>query len=489
MQIAKKVQLHKRSLFIALAILFLGALFLYALEKRNEEINGMMEVASGEEASYMLENLNDRLVFIKKDLVDKYGESPVHTHSQNEHWERTKHLIEANPFLQAINHIGPDRRIEYVSPLEPNKAVIGLKIEIAAPREALEKAASSHQPYLSRPFEIIQGKLGYSLMIPHMDDTFFEIVFTAESVFGRDSPFRRRGDIAIRVSDEDTLVFKSPEYEELLSGSIEYQKDGEGVILNRTIHLSAVPTDDLLSKSSQFFQILSVGSLVLAFTLLVVMAFVQTSEITKRKQAEDTLRESEERYRALLELSGEVGEAVVMLQDTDGKKAVHTFATGEWPRITGYSMEELLGMSWFELLQPDYREAALERYQRRIDGEVIPGLFELSIVRKDGTEVPVEITGGPTTYLGKSALVVYVRDITGPKKAEQEREKLIQELQETLQEVKTLSGLLPICAWCKKFRDDEGYWKSVEEYLGEHTGAKFTHGICPECAAEFIDRG
>ena len=78
--------------------------------------------------------------------------------------------------------------------------------------------------------------------------------------------------------------------------------------------------------------------------------------------------------------------------------------------------------------------------------------------------------------------------ITGPKKAEQEREKLIQELQETLQKVKTLSGLLPICAWCKKLRDDEGYWKSVEEYLGEHTRAEFTHGICPECAAEFSDR-
>ncbi len=122
-------------------------------------------------------------------------------------------------------------------------------------------------------------------------------------------------------------------------------------------------------------------------------------------------------------------------------------------------------------------------------GEVIPGLLEISIVRKDGTEVPVEITAGPTTYRGEFALVIYARDITGPKKAEQEREKLIQELQKTLQEVKTLSGLLPICAWCKKFRDDEGYWKSVEEYLGEHTGAEFTHGICPECSAKFLARG
>ncbi len=53
-------------------------------------------------------------------------------------------------------------------------------------------------------------------------------------------------------------------------------------------------------------------------------------------------------------------------------------------------------------------------------------------------------------------------------------------------EVKLLSGLLPICAWCKKLRDDEGYWKSVEQYIGERTKAEFTHGVCPECQSKFF---
>jgi PAS domain S-box-containing protein len=72
------------------------------------------------------------------------------------------------------------------------------------------------------------------------------------------------------------------------------------------------------------------------------------------------------------------------------------------------------------------------------------------------------------------------------KQAEEKQEQLIQELQETLKEVRTLSGLLPICAWCKKLRGDDGYWKSVEQYIGERTKAQFTHGICPECNEKLL---
>ncbi len=65
---------------------------------------------------------------------------------------------------------------------------------------------------------------------------------------------------------------------------------------------------------------------------------------------------------------------------------------------------------------------------------------------------------------------------------EKEQEKLISKLQEALAEIKTLKGLIPICAFCKKIRDDEGYWNQLEAYICKHTDASFTHGICPECA-------
>ena len=62
-----------------------------------------------------------------------------------------------------------------------------------------------------------------------------------------------------------------------------------------------------------------------------------------------------------------------------------------------------------------------------------------------------------------------------------ERQKLLARLDKSLREIKTLKGLIPICAWCRKIRDDEGYWKNVEAYIAEHTHAAFSHGICPEC--------
>jgi CheY-like chemotaxis protein len=66
--------------------------------------------------------------------------------------------------------------------------------------------------------------------------------------------------------------------------------------------------------------------------------------------------------------------------------------------------------------------------------------------------------------------------------AAKERDKLIAQLEHALAEVKRLSGLLPICASCKKIRDDQGNWQQIEEYIHTHSEADFSHGICPECA-------
>ncbi|MCK5148104.1 hypothetical protein KAR48_15210 [bacterium] len=73
------------------------------------------------------------------------------------------------------------------------------------------------------------------------------------------------------------------------------------------------------------------------------------------------------------------------------------------------------------------------------------------------------------------------KEIADRKKAEKEREAVIIELKEALSNVKLLSGLIPICAYCKKVRDDKGYWNQVETYIENHSDASFSHGYCPEC--------
>lgn len=80
--------------------------------------------------------------------------------------------------------------------------------------------------------------------------------------------------------------------------------------------------------------------------------------------------------------------------------------------------------------------------------------------------------------------ILVFRDVTERSRQRAEREQLIAELQTALANVKTLSGLLPICAWCKKIRDDRGYWEQVETYVEKHSQAEFTHGICPDCLAK-----
>ena len=111
--------------------------------------------------------------------------------------------------------------------------------------------------------------------------------------------------------------------------------------------------------------------------------------------------------------------------------------------------------------------------------------------------ISVSIEAGPilaskaraVRYLTISYLVIWALGLIGLgigmhrlRAREKERENLILELTEALSEVKKLSGMLPICASCKKIRDDKGYWNQIESYIGDHSEAEFSHGICPDCA-------
>jgi PAS domain S-box-containing protein len=144
--------------------------------------------------------------------------------------------------------------------------------------------------------------------------------------------------------------------------------------------------------------------------------------------------------------------------------------------LLGYDAKELIGRP-FPSLFPD-----LPAPSPSVPPEVFDGVFSVEFRKKNAGSVHLDLTLSILPWREGCGILVSLRDATERIGAERERERLISELEAALDNVKTLRGLLPICAHCKKIRDDRGYWRQVESYIEERSLAEFSHGICPECA-------
>ncbi len=103
----------------------------------------------------------------------------------------------------------------------------------------------------------------------------------------------------------------------------------------------------------------------------------------------------------------------------------------------------------------------------------------------DGEIRDVEVFSGPINIRGDELLYSIIHDITEKLRIEREKDDLISKLENANHQINTLKGIIPICASCKKIRDDDGYWEQIEEYIRNHTEAEFSHGICPDCARDY----
>ncbi len=142
-------------------------------------------------------------------------------------------------------------------------------------------------------------------------------------------------------------------------------------------------------------------------------------DATERKRAEDTIRESEERYRALVDTAGLAGEGIMIVERVEGDKAVIAFGNDALSGMLGYQREEMLGMPARDLFLPGDRIWLQDKHRRKRKGEALPSHYGVMALCKDGSMLPIEISMGAMRYQGKSATVVYVRDVTERKKAEE----------------------------------------------------------------------
>ncbi|MDH3457172.1 MAG: PAS domain S-box protein, partial [Gemmatimonadota bacterium] len=200
------------------------------------------------------------------------------------------------------------------------------------------------------------------------------------------------------------------------------------------------------------------------------MVYAVGRDMTAVAQAED-------RFRLAIEASP----VAIVMTDATGKIVL---VNQETQRLFGYGAAELLGQSVEVLVPSELRGVHVAHRDSFTDA---PGHRPMGHKRdlvarhRDGTDFPVEIGLSPVKTQQGPGVLATVVDLTARVEAEAAQMKLISQLQTALNEVKTLRGFIPICANCKKVRDDAGFWQSVETYVSARTDADFSHHVCPEC--------
>lgn len=196
-------------------------------------------------------------------------------------------------------------------------------------------------------------------------------------------------------------------------------------------------------------------------------------DITERKLVESAISESEEKYRILFRDSPDAYLIFVDGVFIECNRATEVMLRGERAQIVGLPPERLSPE-----FQPDGRKSS-ESAKEKIYNAFQSGCshFEWVHRRLDGSDFFVEVSLAPMTLRGKTALFTTWRDISGRKKAELEKEA-------ALASIKKLEGIIPICIYCKKIRDDANSWNQLEQYITDHSEALFSHGMCPACSEE-----
>lgn len=159
----------------------------------------------------------------------------------------------------------------------------------------------------------------------------------------------------------------------------------------------------------------------------------------------------------------------------------HVSLEGSWLRVNnalcellGYSCDELRKLTFQDITHPDDLDADLQLLKRTLSGEINTYTMEKRYIRKDGTTVSAQLT------------VSLVRDSQGKPDYFVSAVADISALKQAMSTIKTISGIVPLCAWCgNSIRTERGEWVRVEKYFEENTNAEISHGMCPKCREHF----
>lgn len=203
---------------------------------------------------------------------------------------------------------------------------------------------------------------------------------------------------------------------------------------------------------------------------------VSFKNITDRKNAETKLAASNKRYQNLYE------NTPVMLHSINSRGLI-VAVSNYWLTNMNYTREEVIGRPLTNFLTEESKLfAKLIAYPYFLEHGYVQDI-SYQIVKKNRELMDVTLSAiaekdEAGNFLRSLAVLI---DVTARKKAEAAQEKLIRKLRKALDEITSLRGILPLCSFCKRVRDDKGYWEQVDIYIAKHSPAEISHSICPEC--------
>jgi PAS domain S-box-containing protein len=200
---------------------------------------------------------------------------------------------------------------------------------------------------------------------------------------------------------------------------------------------------------------------------------IQELENAERERAEREAPFKDElsRWRLLIDQSRD---GIFILDD----QARVYEANRRFADMLGYPMDELERLFVWDW-DVRFNKEELVELHRTVDRT--GHHFETQQRRKDGTIIDVEVSNNGVLFEGKKFVFCICRDITERKRTEKERDRLLLELRQAMAEIRTLKGILPICSFCNKIRDEKGRWEKIDLYIEKNSEAEFTHSLCPEC--------
>jgi len=218
-------------------------------------------------------------------------------------------------------------------------------------------------------------------------------------------------------------------------------------------------------------------------------------DITERKNAEEALRESEKKYRMLMEAANDA----IFVADADTGEIVYVNRKAE--ELIGLPSDKIIGMHQYELHPREDAERYKAIFKEHLRKGGVIEEKDVYVSHRDGRKIPVEISAKVIDVGGTKLIHGIFRDSTERKKTEERlqqqkalldktNEELkwkVEELEAALSHIKTIEGLIPICVNCKKMHlkqkdpKDPKSWVSIEKYISDETKASLTHGLCPDC--------